>query len=209
MATSVLARFMSLQPNVGAGYIPPLTRGRAHPSAEVSPAWLWGQGSPAAISPFTTVNKGSLYSEVNASDDDPNLWIKVDEGGDAADWISVGNTGIVVVKTQLFDISANDAEVVVFHAVTACEILEIGIVYNEATAASGLEGGDLTIGTASGGAEVVAAYTYTTSQASGTYIALTLVSGVLAAATSVFAHHDIASGATGTFFLQMKIRVEA
>ena len=177
--------------------------------AEEAPAWLWGQGTPAAIVPFTTVNKGSFYSEVNASDDDPNVWMKVDEGGDAADWVRLGNTGVVEVKTELFDISANDFETVIFHAVTACEILEIGILYNEATAASGLEGGDLTVGTASGGAQIVAAYTYTVSQASGTYIALTLVSGVLAAGTSVFAHHDIASGATGTYFLQMKIRVEA
>ena len=176
---------------------------------EEAPAWLWGNGTPGAIVPFTTVQKGSLYSEVNATDDDPHLWMKVDEGGDTADWVSVGNTGIVVVKTELFDISANDYERVVFHAVTACEILEIGILYNEATAASGLEGGDLTVGTASAGAQIVAAYTYTASQASGTYIALTLVSGALAAGTSVFASHDIASGATGTFFLQMKIRVEA
>ena len=191
MASSILARFMSLAPRDGAGHIAPSTWGHAHP--ENSPAWLWGQGTPAAIAPFTTVNKGSLYSEVNASDDNPHLWLKVDEGGDTADWVSVGNTGVVAVKTELFDISANDHEVVVFHAVTACEILEIGIIYNEATAASGLEGGDLTIGTTSGGAEIVAAYTYTASQASGTYIALTLVSGALAAGASVFAHHDIAS----------------
>ena len=206
MATSKLARFMFPVPRDGAGQILPPDRGYAHP--ESAPAWLWGQGTPAAIAPFTTVNKGSLYSEVNATDDDPNLWMKVDEGLDAADWVNIGTTGIAMVKTELFDISANDHEVVVFHAVTACEILEIGIVYNEATAASGLEGGDFTVGTASGGAEVVAAYTYTASQASGVYIALTLVSGVLAAGTSIFCHHDVASGAAGTFFLQMKIRVE-
>jgi len=209
MATSVLARFMSLIPNSGAGYMPPLTRGRAHPSAEDSPAWLWGQGTPAAIAPFTTVNKGSIYSQVDASDDNPALWLKVDEGLDAADWVSIGNTGVTMVKSVKFDISAGDSESVIFHAVTACEILEIGIVYTEDTAASGLEGGDLTVGTASGGAEIVAAYTYTASQTAGTYIALTLVSGVLAAGTSVFAHHDIASGAAGEFYLLMKIRVEA
>lgn len=176
---------------------------------EDAPAWLWGQGTPAAIVPFTTVQKGSLYSEVNASDDDTNLWQKVDEGGDAADWVRLGNTGVVDVKTELFDISANDFETVVFHAVTACEILEIGLLWNEASGASGLEGGDLTIGTASGGAQIMAAYTYLPSMASGTLTAMAIVSGALAAGTSVFAHHDIASGAAGTFFLQMKIRVEA
>ena len=173
------------------------------------PAWLWGQGTPAAIVPFTTVNKGSLYSEVNATDDDANLWVKRDEGSDAADWVRMGDSGVIVVKTELFDISLADFEKVVFHAVAAAEILEAGLLWNQASAASGLEGGDITIGTASGGAQIVAALAYSASQASGAYTALTLVDGALAAGTSVFAHHDIASGAAGTFFLIMKIRMEA
>ena len=176
---------------------------------EEMPAWLWGQGTPAAIVPFTTVNKGSLYSEVNATDDDANLWVKRDEGSDAADWVRMGDSGVIVVKTELFDISAVDFEKVVFHAVGASEILEAGLLWNQASAASGLEGGDITIGTASGGAQIVAALAYSASQASGAYTALTLVDGALAAGTSVFAHHDIASGAAGTFFLIMKIRMEA
>ena len=34
---------------------------------EGMPSWIWGQGTPAAFQPWTTVNKGSLYSEVNAA----------------------------------------------------------------------------------------------------------------------------------------------
>lgn len=193
-------------PGLGAGHVNPPSGG-LHP--ENSPAWLWGQGTPAAIAPFTTVNKGSLYSEVNATDDDPNLWVKVDEGGDTADWIRMGNTGIVSVQSLVIDISAADSEQVIFHAVTACEILEVGIIYNEATETSGAAEGDVTIGTTTGGGEIVAAYTYVAAQASGTYKALTLVSGVLAAGTSVFVSHDIAAGAVGTVQVLMKIRVEA
>ena len=206
MATSVLARFMSLQPSEGAGHIPPPTWGYAHP--EASPAWLWGQGTPAAIAPFTTVNKGSLYSQVNSTDDDPALWMKVDEGGDTADWVSIGNVGVEIVQSLLIDISAADSEQVIFNAVTACEILEAGIIYNEATETSGAAEGDVTIGTTTGGDELVEAYSYKAAQASGTYAALTLVTGALAAGDSVFVSHDQADGAVGTVQVQLKIRVE-
>ena len=192
----------------GTGEVPPPSS-IAGLFPENSPAWLWGQGTPAAIAPFTLVNKGSLYSEVNATDDDPNLWVKVDEGGDTADWVLMGNTGIVSVQSLVIDISAASSEQVIFHAVTACEILEVGIIYNEATETSGAAEGDVTIGTTTGGAEIVAAYSYVAAQATGTYAALTLVTGVLAAGTSVFVSHDIAAAAVGTVQVLMKIRVEA
>ena len=193
-------------PGLGAGHVNP-PGGGLHP--ENSPAWLWGQGTPAAIAPFTTVNKGSLYSEVNATDDDPHLWFKVDEGGDTADWVSVGKTGVVVVTSELYDIDQAASEQVVFNAVTACQILEAGLIWNEATGASGAAEGDITIGTATGGGELVTADGYDVSQSSGAYQALTLVTGVLTAGQSVFASHDQAAGADGTYFLQLKIRIEA
>jgi hypothetical protein len=178
---------------------------------ENQPAWLWGQGTPAAIPPFTTVNKGSLYSEVNASDDDPCLWVKVDEGGDTADWVLFGNTGVVEVRSALFTIDAADSEQVIFHAVTACQILEAGILYNEATETSGAATGDITIGTTTGGDELVTATSYEVAKATGYYKALTLkLSGALAAGASVFVSHDDAgSTIPGTVFIVMKIRVEA
>jgi len=134
--------------------------------------------------------------------------MKVDEGGDTADWVSIGNVGVEIVQSLLIDISAADSEQVIFNAVTACEILEAGIIYNEATETSGAAEGDVTIGTTTGGDELVEAYSYKAAQASGTYAALTLVTGALAAGDSVFVSHDQADGAVGTVQVQLKIRVE-
>ena len=192
----------------GTGEIPPPSS-IAGMFPENAPAWLWGQGSPAAIAPFTVVNKGSIYSEVNATDDNPNLWMKVDEGGDTADWVLMGNTGIVSVQSLLIDISAAASEQVIFHAVTASEILEAGIIYEEASETSGAADGDITIGTTTGGDELVEATPYVAAQATGTYQALTLVTGALAAGTSVFVSHDDTGDAVGTVRPFLKIRVEA
>ncbi|KKN37299.1 hypothetical protein LCGC14_0764980 [marine sediment metagenome] len=211
MATSTKAQFL-FPPAYGEGAGNVLQAYGPAMAPEGMPAWLWGQGTPGAIVPFTTVNKGSLYSEVNTTDDDPALWFKVDEGGDAADWVSVGKTGVVHVRSSLFDIDAADSEQVMFHAVTASEILEVGILWEEATGTSGAVLGDITIGTATGGAEIVAATAYGLSQASGTYVTLTLkaAGASLAAGTSVFASHDDAGTSfSGTYRVLMKIRVEA
>jgi hypothetical protein len=177
---------------------------------EAGPTWIWGQGTPAAIDPFTVVQKGSLYSEVNADDDDPSLWMKVDEGGDAADWVRWSNTGVVEVRSALYTIDAADSEQVIFHAVSACQILSAGILYNEATETSGAASGDITVGTAAAGDELVTATAYEVSKATGYYKALTVkLSGLLAAGASVFVSHDDAGASVpGTVFVVMKIRVE-
>lgn len=177
---------------------------------EGMPSWIWGQGTPGAFPPFTTVNKGSLYSEVNAADDvAANVWMKLDEGGDAADWVEMGNSGVAYAMSEVFDISVADSEQMPFHAIAACEILEIGIVWVEATGTSGPAEGDITVGTATGGGQIVAAVAYPLSAAAGAYTALTIVEGTLAAGDTVFASHDQATGAAGTYRLLMKIRVEA
>ena len=207
MATSTQAYFLNPPaPGVGAGHTNPPSGG-LHP--ENSPAWLWGQGTPAAIAPFTTVNKGSLYSQVNATDDNPHLWMKVDEGGDAADWVLQGNTGVLIVRSALIDISDGPKEQVIFNAVTACEVIEAGLIWEEATDTTGAQVGDITIGTATGGGEIVAATSYGVAQASGAYQALTIVDGALAAGSSVFASDDDAGTDPGTCRVQLKIRVEA
>jgi hypothetical protein len=175
---------------------------------EGAPAWLWGQGSPAAFAPFTIVNKGSLYSEVNAPDDDPHVWMKVDEGGDAADWVRVGNVGVVVIRGILVDISVSDSEQVLFNAVTASEVLELGCVYQEATGTTGAADGDFTVGTASGGGQIATADPYDISKAAGSYQAGTVATAALAVGDSVFWSHDQAASAAGTYYPQMKIRVE-
>jgi hypothetical protein len=177
---------------------------------EQAPAVLWGQGTPDGDrAPFTVVNKGSLYLCTNNADDVGAVYQKVDEGDADTDWVLLGGQsgGIVIVTSALFDISAAASEQVLYHAVTADEILEAGIIWNEATGASGAAEGDITIGTTTGGAEVVAATSYTVSQATGSYVPLTLVDGTLAAGDEVFASHDQAASADGTYFLQLKIRL--
>ncbi len=91
-----------------------------------------------------------------------------------------------------------------FHAVASVEITEIGLLWEEASASdTGVNAGDITIGTASAGAQVVAATAYNVAAAAGSYQALTLAEGTLAAGASVFASHDQAVGA-GTFRLIAK-----
>lgn len=206
MAVATSASFV--QPNPGFG-----GTGTQAPDSALSggqPSWLSGEGTPGAVFPFTAVAKGSIYSEVNATDDNPNLWLKVDEGGDAADWVLQGSTGVMFVRSPLiYDISAAASEQVVFQAVTASQVLEAGLHWIEATPASGSLEGDITIGTATGGGQIVAATSYPASQAAESYQALTLVDGSVAASGKIFASHDQAAGAAGTYWLQLKIRVEA
>jgi len=192
----------------GTGEVPP-AGSIAGMYPESAPSWLWGQGTPGAISPFTVVNKGSLYSEVNGTDDDPHLWMKVDEGAATTDWVSVGNTGVIIVTSDLFDADAADSEQVMFNAVKACEVIEAGLLWQEATDTAGVDTGDIKIGTASGGVQIVAETSFAVSQTTGSYQALTIASGALAAGSSVFASHDDAGSEAGTFRVQLKIRVEA
>jgi len=68
---------------------------------ETPPGIIWGQGTPAAVEPFTIVNKGSLYMEVNGTDDESHCWMKVDEGGDAADFVKLVTTPYNVAQTYV------------------------------------------------------------------------------------------------------------
>ena len=55
--------------------------------AEAPPCWIAGQGTPNGdLEPFLSAQKGSLYSQTDATDDASPLWVKIDEGGDDADW---------------------------------------------------------------------------------------------------------------------------
>lgn len=170
---------------------------------ESPPAILWGQGTPTNIAPFTSVNKGSLYLCVNNADDVPSVYVKVDEGGDADDWVMGGSPFLVV--SPIFDISASDSEQVLMHAVSELIVVQAGLIYVEATAASGAAEGDMTIGVATGGAQIVAATAFQVSKASGAYQALTIADGEVAAGESVFASHDTADSANGTVLVQLKV----
>ncbi len=102
------------------------------------------------------------------------------------------------------NISDSDSEEIEFHAVAALTITEIGLVWHEATGNTGAAEGDITIGTASGGGQIVAATPYVVSKAAGSYQALTLASGAMAAGTTMFVSHDQAPSADGTYHVQFK-----
>lgn len=75
-------------------------------TAEPPPAVIYGQGTPAAIPPFTVINKGSLYLCQNQGDDTTAVFQKVDEGGDAADWVKIFADGEALIGS---DDIANDS----------------------------------------------------------------------------------------------------
>jgi hypothetical protein len=141
--------------------------------------------------------------------------VKVDEGNDNADWVEafLDNAALggypIVIRSALFDISASDSEQVIFSNTLGLilNIRSASLVWNEATGASGAAEGDITIGTTTGGAGIVAATAYTVSLASGAVTALTLAATTLAVDAEIFASHDIATGAAGTYFLQMVLIV--
>jgi len=105
------------------------------------------------------------------------------------------------IRSELFDISAAASEQVLLRAELGIQIFDAYILWNEATGASGALEGDITIGTVTGGAEIVAATPYAVSQATGAKQQLVLVNGVLNQGQVVFASHDQASGAAGSFYL--------
>lgn len=208
MADSTLAFFLQ-NPTSELGAGAPSGGGPGGMYPETMPALLWGQGTPNGdLAPFNLVNKGSIYLCVNAADDTSAVWQKVDEGGDNADWVQLAQTGAEgpshTTISTLYDISAADSEQVVLYAKQAITIRRAYLLWEEATGASGAAEGDITIGTATGGAQIVAAAAYAVSKASGSVQDLTLVTGALTAAQSVFASHDIATGAAGTYRLVLE-----
>jgi hypothetical protein len=184
---------------------------------EGQPSILWGQGTPNGdLAPFNLVNKGSLYLSVDQTDDAACVYEKVSEDGDNNDWVVLmlaGDTGgnvliealevnaksHIVVLPTLVDISEAASEFIAFHAVAEVEITEIGLLWEEGSQDdTGVHEGDVTIGTATGGGQVVAATTYTDNTSPGDYQALSLAEGTMAAGTSMFVSHDQSTG-TGTY----------
>ena len=223
------ASFPAGMPNHNAG-------GGMYP--EGAPAIIWGQGTPADFAPFTLCNKGSLYMEVNNTDDTTALWMKVDEALGVDDWTRVFAEDHALIDTNdlaaaaaivtgqiaaatltvedfetnalsnistsiLVDISAAASETIPLYAVAALTITSIELIAQEAFGAS-TGPGDITIGTASAGAEILAATGYTASLASGANQSLTsgIVSGAVGADGSVFQSHDTATSDAGTYFCQ-------
>ena len=111
----------------------------------------------------------------------------------------------IVTMSALVDISAADSEQVVFYAKQALTIHRAYLLWNEATGASGAAEGDITIGTSTGGAELLAALAYSVSKATGSITDLTLLlGGKMTPGQSLFASHDQAASAAGTYFLVLE-----
>jgi hypothetical protein len=166
---------------------------------------------------------------VNQTDDTAAVWQKVDEGGDNADWVRIfidGGQALIdtndiasdagIVRTQLaaspsavwmvdraVTILDSGEEHVVFHAVAALTITEIGLVWFEATDVDA-GAGTVTVGTTTGGNEIVTATQHDNSQAVGAYQALSLASGAMGAGTSMFLTHVQAASEAGMYRLQFK-----
>jgi len=65
-----------------------------------APSFIWGVGTPNGdLVPFIDCQKGSLYFQADATDDNTHIYQKVDEGGDDADWVKVivGSTNAYTV----------------------------------------------------------------------------------------------------------------
>ena len=220
----------------GAGLVP--SPGAAM-DEEGQPAILWGQGTPDGdLAPFNLVNKGTLYLEVNGTDDTAQVWQKVDEAHltGSADWARflvenhalidtndlAAAAGITVEQLetnalsniftteQKINISDAAVEYVVFHAVAALTITEIGLLWTEATTASLPTTGKVAVGTTADGQQVVADTSYAQSQAVGDYQALTPASGAMAAGTSLFFQHAVqSSSAAGEARLVVKYDLDS
>jgi len=204
MAVNTVAYFLQNPPAIDGLALGSQVGDQSAMQPEPQPAILWGQGTPDGDrAPFTSVNKGSLYMSTNQTDDLHVLYQKVDEGSADTDWILVSNGTQVAQWGGLFDISASDSEQVVFHAVAEILITEIGLVWNEATNSTVMTG-DIAIGVASAGQQIVATVVFPISKASGSYTALTIVDGQVSAGESVFVSIDQAASAPGTFFVVAK-----
>ncbi len=224
--TNVRFLFPQQQRFGGIGLLPTYPAGV---DEEGQPSVLWGQGTPDGDrAPFTLVNKGSLYLAVDQTDDTTAVWQKVDEGDANSDWVRVfiENQALIdtndlaaaagITPAQLatdqdhiwmcdiaIDISATSAEHVVFHAVTALTITEIGVVYTEATDADP-GAGTVAVGVTTGGVEVVAAVQHDANQSVGDYQALTVADGAMAAGESLFLNHVQAASEAGIYRLMFK-----
>jgi len=77
---------------------------------EAPPGLIWGQGTPGAIEPFTTVNRASLYMEVNGTADESCVWMKVAEDGDANDWVRLVSGVSNFVRTNVSGTSVAEVD---------------------------------------------------------------------------------------------------
>ncbi|MHA2371069.1 MAG: hypothetical protein ACXADX_19810, partial [Candidatus Hodarchaeales archaeon] len=76
------------------------------------PYWIWGLGTPDGDGEmWSDANKGSFYSQVDATDDNSHVFMKVDEGNDAADWVALATMPLQFTTTDASGWSYNKIDV--------------------------------------------------------------------------------------------------
>lgn len=107
----------------GAGLVPGAGGGM---DEEGQPAIMWGQGTPDGnLAPFNLVNKGSLYMEVNGTDDQAHMWQKVDEGGESGldDWKRMFvEDHKLIVAADIDDAAAITSAMIAANTIVAADI---------------------------------------------------------------------------------------
>jgi len=175
-----------------------------HP--EQAPDIIWGQGTPDGDrAPFNALNKGSIYMEVNATDDDSHLWVKVDEAGADTDWIPFGAPSYAVSEEYNVDNGGGTTEDdIILVPDRAILIVQANLIFTEALGSGNAEGALFRMGTAVAGQEIVASVSLGNSQAVGSAKSLTIVSGVVAAGGMVAARHTgVATTVAGKYKAQI------
>lgn len=172
---------------------------------EPAPTLLWGQGTPDGDrEPFLSAQKGTIYVEVNASDDLSCVWVKLDEGNDNADWV---RQNVNYARSKTFNIdngSGTTDDDVILVPDRALVVLAVRAVYVEATDTSGAASANFKVGTAAGGEQIVAETALEVSKAVGSYTDGTIVAGAVAINGAIFARHTgIAATEAGQYYLQV------
>ncbi len=81
--------------------IPPSAATSSSMESEKVPWIIWGLGTPNGDEEmWVKANKGSLYLQVDAGDDESHIWMKVDEGGDNNDWERIWVREVSPVRTD-------------------------------------------------------------------------------------------------------------
>lgn len=206
---------------------------------EQPPGILTGQGTPNGdLEPFKSAQKGTLYMQTNATDDNSHVWQKVDEGDDDADWelmllsdigtidngdiaASAGIVGsklatnarrnIITSRTEFnIDVgSGTTTDEIVFVPSVDITIVAARAVYTVATDTAGADGATVQIGTTVGGDDIVAAASLEVSKAAGAATDLTIAAGAVAADELVAVRHTgIAATEAGEYIVQIEYTVD-
>jgi hypothetical protein len=202
---------------------------------EAAPTLLWGQGTPDGDrEPFLSAQKGTLYFQVDATDDAAHVFTKVDEGNDDNDWVAsavgalIDNaavaTGAAIAGSKLatkaqkrfaksiwFNLdngAGTTVDDVIIRPSVAITILAVRAVYVDATTGT-VAAGSFQVGTAVGGTQVVAATNYENTKAVGTSTAGSIVSGAIAANTPVCVRHTgVAATQAGQAYIEIEFTID-